>query len=199
MTISLVSPVLVGRRAESEALAGALERVLAGQATTVVVGGEAGVGKSRLVHELVGRARDAGVRVLVGGCVELDGGGIPFAPLVDMLRALARDTPADELDTLLGPARPVVGRLVPELDDPEAAPGREEAQPDRILELLLGVVSRLAGERPLMLAFEDVQWADRSTLDLIALLVAGASGRPLLLAFTARSDELHRAHPFRRM
>ena len=54
------------------------------------------------------------------------------------------------------------------------------------------MVSPLAGERPLMLAFEDVQWADRSTLDLIALLVAGASGRPLLLAFTARSDELHR-------
>jgi predicted ATPase len=129
MTISLVSPVLVGRRAESAALAGALERVLAGQAATVVVGGEAGVGKSRLVHELVGRAREAGVRVLVGGCVELDGGGIPFAPLVDMLRALARDTPADELDALLGPARAVVGRLVPELDDGAGAP-REDAQPD---------------------------------------------------------------------
>src|ERR1700742_3123909 len=109
MTASLVSPVLVGRQAESEVLAAALERALGGQPTAVLVGGEAGVGKSRLVHELVDRAREAGVRVLVGSCVELDGGGIPFAPLVDMLRALARDTPAAELDALLGPARAVGG------------------------------------------------------------------------------------------
>ena len=165
----------------------------------MLVGGEAGVGKSRLVHELIGQARAAGARVLVGGCVQLDGGGIPFAPFVDMLRTLAADLPPDELDTLLGSARAEIGRLVPELDD-----GRNSAQsgqPDasRILELILGVIGRLASERPLMLLFEDVQWADRSTLDLIAMLVGGVSGRRLLLVFTVRSDELHRAHPFRRM
>ena len=114
---SLVSPVLVGRQAELESLAGALERVLAGDQVTVLVGGEAGVGKSRLVHELIGRARDAGARVLVGGCVELGGGGIPFAPLVDMIRALAGELSADRLDDVLGSARPEIGRLVPELGD----------------------------------------------------------------------------------
>lgn len=76
-----MSPVLVGRQAELGSLSSALERVLAGEPVTVVAGGEAGVGKSRLVHELIAEARAAGTRVLIGGCVELDGGGIPFAPL----------------------------------------------------------------------------------------------------------------------
>ena len=89
MTASLVSPVLVGRQAEFAVLDGALERAIAGEPTAVLVGGEAGVGKSRLVHELSRRADEAGARVLVGGCVELGGEGIPFGPLVELLRTLA--------------------------------------------------------------------------------------------------------------
>lgn len=80
MAVSLVSPVLVGRQGEVQTLRDALDRVLAGEQATIVVGGEAGVGKSRLVHELIGEARQAGARVLVGSCIELDGGGIPFDP-----------------------------------------------------------------------------------------------------------------------
>src|SRR5689334_6601085 len=132
---SLVSPVLVGRQAELESLARALERVVAGEQVTVLIGGEAGVGKSRLVHELIEQARGAGARVLVGGCVQLDGGGIPFAPLVDMLRTLARDAPADELEAALGTARGVIGRLVPELDEGSGGTPTGEHDPSRILEL----------------------------------------------------------------
>jgi DNA-binding CsgD family transcriptional regulator/tetratricopeptide (TPR) repeat protein len=199
MTASLVSPVLVGRRAELEALDDALQRVLNGEPVALLIGGEAGVGKSRLIGELVGRARMAGVRALVGGCVEFGGGGIPFAPLVEMLRALAIELDADELEAVLGPARADIGRLVPELDDGRETPERADRDPSRILELLLGVIGSLAAERPLLLAFEDVQWADASTLDLIALLVAGATVRRLMVVITVRSDELHRAHPFRRI
>lgn len=165
----------------------------------MVVGGEAGVGKSRLVHELFGDAQAAGVRVLVGGCVELDGGGIPFSPLVDMIRSLAGELPVDELEAVLGPARAEIRRLVPELDDGRAETSVTERDPSRLLELMLGVIGRLATSKPLMLVFEDLQWADGATLDLLALLVARARGRRLLLALTVRSDELHRAHPFRRM
>jgi predicted ATPase len=93
MAASLVSPVLVGRQTESAALDAALARVLSGDAVTVLVGGEAGVGKSRLVGEFVARARAAEARALVGGCVELGGGGIPYAPVVDMLRMLASACP----------------------------------------------------------------------------------------------------------
>ena len=159
---SLVSPVLVGRQDESRALAEALVRALDGQPAAVVVGGEAGVGKSRLVQELVGRARAAGARVLIGGCVELDGGGIPFAPLVDMLRALAAElTPERELDALLGPARAEIGRLVPELDDGAAGPAGAEPRPADPRAAARRRLRGWPGETPLMLVFEDVQWADR--------------------------------------
>ena len=196
---SLVSPVLVGRQAELEALDGALQRALSGEPVSVVIGGEAGVGKSRLIEELVIRVRAASARALLGGCVELGGGGIPFAPVVDMLRTLALELETAELEALLGPARAEIGPLVPELDARQEAPSRTDRDPARILELLLGVIGRLAAERPLALVFEDVQWADRATLDLMALLVAGAIARRLMLVFTVRSDELHRSHPFRRM
>src|SRR6185312_182414 len=195
---SLVSPVLVGRQAELEFLAGALEDVLAGDQVTVLVGGEAGVGKSRLVHELIGRAHDAGARVLIGGCVELGGGGIPFAPLVDMIRALAGELSADRLDDVLGSARPEIGRLVPELGDGTHGERVPERDPSTLLELMVAMISRLAADAPLMLVFEDLQWADGPTLDLLALLVARSGGGRLLLVLTARSDELHRGHPFRR-
>jgi ATP/maltotriose-dependent transcriptional regulator MalT len=199
VTVSLVSPVLVGRQTESKALSETLERVIGGQSATVLVGGEAGVGKSRLVQELIAQAREGGARALVGGCVELDGGGIPFAPVVDMLRALAGELSPAELNTLLGSARSEISRLMPELDDGRTAATTGERSPSTMLELILGVIFRLASDRPLVLVFEDLQWADRSSLDLISLLVASATGRRLLLVFTVRSDELHRAHPFRRM
>jgi DNA-binding CsgD family transcriptional regulator/uncharacterized small protein (DUF1192 family) len=197
VTASLVSPVLVGRQAEFAVLDGALERAIAGEPTTVIVGGEAGVGKSRLVHELSRRAGDAGSRVLVGGCVEFGGEGIPFGPLVEVLRSLASELGIDELGERLGPARSEIARLFPELEVSEHVRSADDGA-SRVPELVLGLISRLAAERPLVLVFEDVQWADRSTLDLIALLVRGLTGQALLIC-TVRFDELHRAHPFRRM
>src|SRR6201999_45100 len=92
-----------------------------------------------------------------------------------------------------------IGRLVPELDDGGDAPVSQERDPGRTLELVLGMIGRLAAAQPLVLVFEDVQWADSATLDLIALLAAGRSSRPLMLVFAVRSDELHRRHPFRRV
>ena len=117
-----------------------------------------------------------------------------------MLRALTRELPAAELDEVLGGARAEIGRLVPELEDdrPDAGGDRGERDPSRMLELVLGVIGRVASTAPLILVFEDVQWADTATLDLLALLVRAQPGRLLLVA-TVRSDELPRAHPFRRM
>lgn len=189
----------MGRQAEFQVLNDALALTLGGEHVTAVVGGEAGVGKSRLVQELTGEARRSGMRVLVGSCVEFDGGGIPFAPLVEMMQDLAAELPSGELDAVLGSARAEIGRLVPELDEGDAGVLAGDRDPSRLLELMLGVVGRLAAGAPLMLAFEDVQWADRATLDLLALLVARSSGRRMLLVITVRSDELPRAHPFRPM
>ena len=198
MAGSLVSPVLVGREAESTALDAALARALKGEAVTVLVGGEAGVGKSRLVGEFITRERPRRASSSAAASSSAEAGFL-YAPVVDMLRMLASELDDNDLKALLGPARAEIGRLVPELDDGREAPGRADRIPSRILELLLGVIGRLAAARPLVLAFEDVQWADPATLDLIALLVAGPTARRLMLVFTVRSDELHRTHPFRRI
>ena len=90
VTQSLVSARFVGRRDELTRLDAALNRAAAGTSAAVLIGGEAGVGKSRLLRELTARASDEGVRVLAGYCVELSADGLPLAPLVDVLRALHR-------------------------------------------------------------------------------------------------------------
>jgi DNA-binding CsgD family transcriptional regulator len=194
----LISPVLVGRRREIEALHAAFERAVAGEPGVVVVGGEAGVGKTRLVEEAAGAAGGAGARVLTGACVQLGGEGVPFAPLVDVLRTLAGTTPREELDELLGPARGELARLFPELEPgAEAPPPAQAGQATRLYELVLGLIGRLAAERPLVLVFEDLHWGDRSTLDLFAFLVGTLRAPGVLLVATYRSDEVHRRHPLR--
>jgi DNA-binding CsgD family transcriptional regulator/tetratricopeptide (TPR) repeat protein len=194
----LISPVLVGRDQELRELLDALELALGGQPSIVLLGGEAGVGKTRLVEEARRRAEERGARVLIGACVELSGDGIPLAALVDALRTLSRSTPEHELDALLGPARAELARLLPELGPADGPrPAANASGLGQLLELVLGLVGRLADERPLVLVLEDLQWADRSTLELAALLVRGLRHAPVLLVLTYRSDEVHRGHPLR--
>jgi DNA-binding CsgD family transcriptional regulator len=192
---SLVSPRFVGRGAELQHLLDEADRVRAGTSATLLLGGEAGVGKSRLVSELSGRLVEDGWRVLRGQCVELGGDGLPLAPLADVLRTLARTSTPSELDAFLGAARRELVWLLPELgDETAAAGGASQAQ---LLELVLGMVSRLGRERPLLLVVEDLHWADRSTLELVAFLVRALRGSPVMVLMTYRSDELHRRHPLR--
>src|SRR4051794_12568943 len=116
----LVSPVLVGRRAELDAVMAAFDRARTGDPATVLVGGEAGVGKTRLVEEAADRAAGAGARVLIGGCGQLGGEGLPLAPLVDAFRTLAPSTPPEGLDQLLRPPPRGLARPLP----PPGPPGR---------------------------------------------------------------------------
>jgi DNA-binding CsgD family transcriptional regulator len=107
--------------------------------------------------------------------------------------------PPDALDELLGPARPELARLVPELGGDDALPAAPGGQTAQLLELVLGAVGRIGRDGPLVLVIEDLHWADRSTLELAALLVRGLHDTKVLLVLTYRSDELHRAHPLRRL
>jgi predicted ATPase/DNA-binding CsgD family transcriptional regulator len=191
---NVVSPILVGREQELGRLRSAVSRTLAGEAGIVLVGGEAGVGKSRLLEEAFERRRD--VLLLSGGCIELGGESLPFVPLVDALRTLARTTPADELDLMLGPARPELGRLLPELAERDAPPPPAGGTA-QLFELVLGVLGRIGQQRPLVLVIEDLHWADRSTLDLVAFLVRALQGLRVLLVLSYRSDEVDRRSPLR--
>jgi DNA-binding CsgD family transcriptional regulator/tetratricopeptide (TPR) repeat protein len=195
---SLVSPLFVGRQTERAELIESLKAAVSGPTQFVVIGGEAGVGKSRLVAELVDEAQADGVRVLSGQCVQLGTDGLPFAPLVDALRVLARSMPRDAFDQALGPARGALLRLLPNLDpqtdDVQVGP---IVQGSQLLELVLGMIERLAEGGPVLIVLEDLHWADQSTLDLLAYLVRALRGVPVLVVGTFRSDELNRRHPLR--
>ncbi len=192
----LVSPVLVGRRTELDRLRSLLDQAVAGEPHVALVAGEAGVGKSRLVQEIARIARESGARVLTGGCVELGGEGLPLAPLTDMLRTVVRSTPSEELDLCLGAARLPLARLLPELSPGSIGPA-QEGSPTQLLEHVLGLITRLAAARPLLVVVEDLHWADRSTLDLLAFLVQTLRELGVLMVLTYRSDEMHRRHPLR--
>jgi DNA-binding CsgD family transcriptional regulator len=197
MAQRISSPVLAGRAAELGRLRSATERAAAGTPVAVVVAGEAGVGKTRLVAELAGEAEAAGMVVLTGGCLDVGDGTLPYAPAAEALRGLTAVLDPAELDGVLGGARAELARLVPELAAPAAAPGPSPGTtPGRLFELLLGVVHRLAARGPALLVVEDLHWADRSTRDLLGFLVRNLRAG-VALVLTYRTDELHRRHPLR--
>jgi DNA-binding CsgD family transcriptional regulator/tetratricopeptide (TPR) repeat protein len=193
VSANVVSPLFIGRRDEMRSLERLVDRARSGDAAFALIGGEAGVGKTRLVREAA-EAAD-GFCVLTGQCVELGAEGLPLAPLVDALRTLARTLPPDVLAEVLGPAAPGLSRLLPELA--AAPPAGEDMQKAQLLELVLGAFSRLSAVQPVLFAVEDLHWADRSTLDLIAFLIRSLRNARVLVVVTYRSDELHRRHPLR--
>jgi DNA-binding CsgD family transcriptional regulator len=182
----------VGREQELAVLEAAVTRADSGEGSVVLVAGESGIGKSRLIGELTERARARGATVLTGECLELAEGELPYAPIVGALGALAREHGTE----VFGEAAGELARLLPELGP--AGPGNEEVGSQaRLFEQLLGVLSALGQDAPVLLVVEDLHWADRSTRDFISFLVRNARRERLALVASYRSDELHRRHPLR--
>ncbi len=198
MATRVSSPVLIGRSVEFERLRTALRRARDGQSSAIVVAGEAGVGKTRLVSEFADFADRDGAVVLSGGCIVLGDGALPYAPVVEALRGLVRRLSPDELDAIVGNGRADLARLVPDLgpaaDDDGSGLDSGSAQ-GRLFEMLLGVLDRLAAMAPVVFIVEDLHWSDRSTRDLIGFLVRNLRDVRVALVLTYRSDELHRRHP----
>ena len=109
------SPITVGREPELARIDEALAAAAEGRPRVVLVRGEAGIGKTRLVGEAIERARAAGSPILRGACLDLEGEGLPYLPLVEALRNFARSTPSRRTIELLGPARQELAGLVPEI------------------------------------------------------------------------------------
>ena len=197
MAARSTSPVLVGRAGELAVLDAALAPARRDGRSVVLVGGEAGVGKSRLVREFTARAQAAGARVLAGGCVELGTDGLPFAPFTAVLRELVRDLGADGVAGLLPGVTRDFARLLPEFGAADSDADDIVARA-RLFEQVLGLLERLADDGPVALVIEDAHWADRSTRDLLAFLVGRQQVLDgVLIIVTYRSDELHRTHPLR--
>jgi len=166
---------LVGRDAELAELVADFQAAGSGRMAAVILGGDAGVGKSRLVEEFTGLTESAGAIVLTGRGIDI-ADAPPFWPVIAALRHGVRSAPDQEIADLLGP------RLA-RLDDLSAEPGPRV----QILEALYRTVVELAQRHVVVLVIEDLQWADRSTRDFLVYLVASLTTERVLLVGTYRS------------
>jgi predicted ATPase len=183
---------LIGRDHELALLDHAFAAAVAGRPSLVLLGGEAGVGKSALVGEMADRVRAAGGLAVAGGCLELAAGAVPFLPVVEALGALPRALGDRAWQRLVADSPPQLGWLLPgTVTPPDLGPLDPLATATarmQILDLLLELVRRLAGQRPIALIIEDVHWADASTRDLLAFLTRALRDDRVLLIATFRAE-----------
>ncbi|MFE6521913.1 AAA family ATPase [Streptomyces sp. NPDC057794] len=186
---SFIAPV-VGREAELARLSEVLRGARAGEARAVLLAGDAGVGKTRLLDEAGKRAAEAGMTVLVGHCVDLGDVGLPYLPFTEVLGVLA----ADERFSAAVAAHPVAERLLGSgTDAVRDVDGRL-----RLFEGIAGLLAEVADVAPLLLVLEDLHWADQSSRDLLRFLLGrGVLRRRLAVFASYRADDLHRRHPLR--
>ena len=185
---------LAGRAEELRRLEAARGLVGEGHPRLVVIAGEAGIGKSRLVSEASDAARSAGWRVLAGACLDIVDGGPSYLPIAEILRRLARGSPAEELEVLLGPGRADLAVIAPELATETDPPSAGLSQ-GRLFERLLQLLQRLGAAEPALIVIEDVQWLDRATRDLLTFLVRNMTAERVLITLTCRSDALPHGDP----
>ncbi|MGW2934877.1 helix-turn-helix transcriptional regulator [Streptomyces sp. NPDC001156] len=191
-----VSPVFVGRTDELGILHDALARAAAGEPKALLVAGEAGVGKTRLIEEFAAAAIRADAVVALGGCVEIGAEGLPFAPFSAALRSLRRQLP-EELAAAAHGQEEELARLLPELGEARRASRDDEEGMARLFELTARLLERVAARRTVVLALEDLHWADASTRHLLAYLVRTLRSGRLVVVASYRSDDIHRRHPLR--
>ena len=195
MARRITSSVLVGRSAAVGVLTSAVESAAVGRPRHAIVGGEAGVGKTRLLAEARDQAEISGAQVLLGGCVQMGTEGLPFAPYTEIIRSLVARDGAAAVIAAAGRAAPDLARLVPALDTGEASPDQELWAQTRLYEALLDLFRRLAQRQPLVLQLEDLHWADAGTLATTSFLLRAIDTEPVIIQATYRADEVTRRHP----
>ncbi len=199
---------LVGRAAELDRLAGLLGVGPDGeepQPAAVLLSGDAGVGKTRLLAELCARLGDDGWRVMAGHCLDFGESALPYLPFTEAFGRLADREPT--LAATLAGGSPAIARLMPARrllgDDPQDAGARDQ-QPDieslhrpDLFESVHAALDRLGRAGPLLLVVEDTHWADRSTREMLSFLLSRPFTAPVGIVASYRSDDLHRRHPLR--
>jgi DNA-binding CsgD family transcriptional regulator/tetratricopeptide (TPR) repeat protein len=166
------SEVFIGRLRELGELERALDAARDGHGAAILIAGEAGIGKTRLVSELATRARETGCEVHIGRSIDLVGAELPYQPFVEALRPL--------------------GRLW-------QVGGRTPSSQLQVFEEALTLVTDRAAAAPVLLVLEDLHWADTSTLDLVVFLAHNVDDRPMLLLATSRADERASTERIRRL
>lgn len=188
----LGQPPLVGREEEMSMLTGRLAAAARGQGSMVLVTGEAGVGKTRLAQAACRQAAEQEWLVLRGECHDL-GEAPPYRGWIQALRGVLENRPAlaritrpwlAEMSLLL----PEIGRLFPDLPAPTA--GAPLQGQEQLLQALEQFLAGLAQGGPVLVLLEDLQWADRATLEALGAVVPRLRERPVLVLGTARAEEI---------
>ena len=187
---------LVGREETTAVFARCLQRAARGQQQIVVVTGEAGVGRTRLVEWVADEAARRGARVLSGRADETHW-MVPFGAWLDVLR-FDRVDDTSLIGALDPQSRAQLSTLFPELADPAVAPATVDNRA-RVFAAVARLLERASGERPLTLVIDDAHWADDASLGLLVFLARRLRACPILIVLTACEEELARAKGLRRL
>ncbi len=198
---SVICPVLVGREAALDTARAVVDAARGGAGGVLLVAGEAGIGKSRLLREIAREARDRGFVLLKGACFEADRAA-PYAPLLDLVWEYARSASSAAAAHALAPAAAELVRTFPELtsifsDLPPLEALDPEHERRRLFHAIAETVATLGRTQPVLVAIEDVHWGDEATLDLLLHLAHRISAQPVALTLSYRSDEV--APPLERL
>ncbi|MDR5701906.1 helix-turn-helix transcriptional regulator [Agromyces aerolatus] len=200
VTTSVSSPEMVGRQADLAWLESSLVAVREGVPRTAVLGGEAGIGKTRLLLEFTRRC-GADVRVLAGQSVDLGDVAAPYAPVKAALRALVADVGPEAVLASVGPGRAALTALLPELASGEPEPAGPAAAgaaaTGQLHEAIAVLLETLSRDRPIVFVVEDLHWIDAASLALLRFLMRALTAGRVLLVLTYRTEDLGRGHPVR--
>src|SRR5258708_16269574 len=189
---AMIAPHLVGRASQLATLQLLVERAKGGEGHLVLISGEAGIGKSRLVAEIKTSATTQGFLLLQGNCFPTDL-TYPYAPLLDLLRSLFSSHPATplatELERLACDLFPLLPELVPDQTTP-LLPLEPEQEKRRLFAVLANFFIHLSASSPLLLILADVHLTDSTSLDILHYVTRRTASQPLLLLVTYRQDEM---------
>jgi len=166
----------------------------------VLLSGDAGVGKTRLLMELRDHAHTEGWRVVAGHCLDFGESALPYLPFSEVLGRFDAELP--EVVARISAVHPAIGRLQPGRRVRSTPEGPTEVEPsaDRgeLFQAVHALLDSAAAEAPVLVVIEDTHWADQSTRDLLGFLFTRSFKHPVSLVVSYRSDDLHRRHPLRR-
>jgi class 3 adenylate cyclase len=190
---------MVGREAELTALTTAFDQAASGQARVVMVVGEPGIGKTRLLEEAATYASVRGAAVCWGHCYEGEL-GVAYSPFVEAFRTYVRERSDEELRSELSVGAPEVATLVSDLrlrliDLPPSPPLEGDAERMRLFEGVTNFLHNAAAAHPIVLLLEDLHWSDKASLLLLQYLARNLRRDRLLIVGTYRDVELDRTHP----
>jgi ATP/maltotriose-dependent transcriptional regulator MalT len=200
---------IVGRAEQRAQLGRTLDDVIDDGSRFVIVGGDAGAGKTTVIDafvaDLFGPLADRKAQLIRGQCVPMGNEGLPYAPIVGVLRDLVSQHGREQILEWAGAGRRALGALLPDLGAVPSEVGPSEVGPSeaddtirlQLFETVTMLLERASENGPLVVIMEDIHWADESTRHVLRFLARALTDAPVMIIATYRSDELTRRHPLR--